>query len=278
MGCNKIIKMTLLKDLEGISATFMDAVGNRLLVIDEYAKPVIEESLKSDFVKNISASCGFDPDSVLFLSKPKEGDILMRIFDRDGTEETMCGNGVRCIARYAREKGYIGDEAAIVTLDGIKQTQISADDITTNFGKIRGYQDVGARVHFAYSGLPHLVVFTDNLDSLDTESIARAYRYDLDITVPLGYPENMHVNLVELIDRNTLKIKTYEACVERITQACGTGAVASAYVAEKSGKCDFPVKVINPGGILIVDNNKDDLTLTGPAEIVGETKYICNEK
>lgn len=258
-------KMAAKKDTKKIKLTFMNAVGNRLVIVDEYFQTLIEEKAKNDFVREVSKSCGFDPDSILFLSRPGTGkeDIMMRIFDRDGTEETMCGNGLRCIARYAFLNNYIGKKACIRTLDGIKTVQLLNGNIWTNLGIINQFCSINPELHFAYSGLPHLVLFTENLEEIDAEKVAKSYRYNKELTSKLGYPNNMHVNLIEIIDRHTIKIKTYEACVERITQSCGTGAVASAFVVGKLDKCDFPLKIINPGGILIADKEGENIMLTG---------------
>lgn len=258
-------KMTAKKDTKKIKLTFMNAVGNRLVIVDEYFQTLIEEKAKNDFVREVSKSSGFDPDSILFLSRPGTGkeDIMMRIFDRDGTEETMCGNGLRCITRYAFLNNYIGKKACIRTLDGIKTVQLLNGNIWTNLGIVKQFCSINPELHFVYSGLPHLVLFTENLEEIDAEKVAKSYRYNKELTSKLGYPNNMHVNLIEIIDRHTIKIKTYEACVERITQSCGTGAVASAFVVAKLDECDFPLKIINPGGILIADKEGENMMLTG---------------
>lgn len=264
----------MIDSIDKIDITLMDAAGNRFVVVDEFDQTVIQESFKENFVREISEDCSFDPDSVLFISKSHKADIMMRIFDRDGTEETMCGNGLRCTAKIAYQRGYINKYAYIETRDGIKPACILKSGIQVSLGKVREYRFINSKVHFAFSGIPHIVVFVNDLDNINAEAVARNYRYDSELTTSLGYPDNMHVNLIQLINKNHIRIKTYEACVERITEACGTGAVASAYVAHRGRKCSLPVKVECQGGVLQVDCIEDNFFLKGPADIIDEIEYL----
>lgn len=124
----------MIDTIDKINITLMDAAGNRFVVIDEFDRTVIQESFKEIFVRGISEDCSFDPDSVLFISKSDKADIMMRIFDRDGTEETMCGNGLRCTAEIAYQRGYIHKYAHTETRDGIKPVCILKSGIQVSLG------------------------------------------------------------------------------------------------------------------------------------------------
>ncbi|MFH1445700.1 MAG: diaminopimelate epimerase [Nanoarchaeota archaeon] len=251
----------------------MQALGNRLILVDEYASLVIPENAKSDFVR-VVAKDNFDPDSVLFVSK-LNGIMKMRIFDRDGTEETMCGNGIRCVALYGMKRGYVtGKKFEINTLDGVKQITFKGDNLfEVNMGVSRSFKRVDKNLYFVFTGIPHLVEFVNSLEKINAYKRCVALRYNRPICERLGYPDNMHVNMIEVLNPHKVKIKTYEACVERITECCGTGATATAYVVNRVNSCKFPIEVISLGGSLHFDLNGKNILMTGPAEYLTKEEF-----
>jgi len=176
----------------------------------------------------------------------------MRIFNPDGSEPEMCGNGARCLARFAFIKGIASAETVMETRAGnveawvkgkkVKVRLVNPSDINLNFKislKPRGSQ----KINFINTGVPHAVVFVPALSKVDVQNLGRAIRYHKRFA-----PSGANVNFVTLQGKNSLYIRTYERGVEDETLACGTGAVASALISGLQGKVSSPVEVHTRGG------------------------------
>jgi diaminopimelate epimerase len=218
-----------------LDVTVMHGCQNRFAIVDEDVSP-ISDSRKGALVLAIAAR--LDIHGVLFLSV--HGGPRMRIFDRDGTEATMCGNGIRCAARYFRDHGCVtGSHFTIGTLDGPKPVFLENRWVTVDMGRVRGYRRLAEDRHFAFTGI---------------------------LGTTLGHPDGLHVNFVQVSGDGGIDVLTYEAGVEDVTPACGTGSTAAAYVCARIGLTRFPVRARLPGGELVIDARRDSLTMRGPAE------------
>lgn len=259
--------------------TKMSGAGNDFVVLDNRFYQFSTAELSAIARHVCQRRHGIGADGILALGEAQsEGcDYRMIYHNPDGSEGTMCGNGARCVARYARTAGYNQEYAVIETVSGAYRTQVPADptaDVRIWFEKPIHWQPSFrlqtppdksiADIHFLWSGTEHLVCFTDSLSQVSVGVWGPAIRSDK----ALG-PEGANVNFAEVADRSALRVRTYEKGVEAETLACGTGAVASAAAAVWSDRLSAGrIKVEMLGGMLHVGLSKDQVYLEGPAETV----------
>lgn len=216
---------------------------------------------------------GAGSDGMIFITPAASpaADFTMRIFNADGSEAKMCGNGIRCVARYVRERGYTDrDELTVETLSGIKKILIDGEFVTVDMGKAEVSEDILLDVGLTCTpvsvGNPHAVTFTDNVELVLLRDIGPK------IECNAAFPGRVNAEFVEIIGENELRMRVWERGSGE-TQACGTGACASAAAAVAKGFCraDEPIKVHLDGGELEI-TIKSDFTaiMRGSAEFVSE--------
>jgi diaminopimelate epimerase len=214
----------------------------------------------------------------------------MRLIQPDGSEAEMCGNGIRCLAKYAWDRGYVGEQFDVETLAGIIPVQVREDEgsfwAKVNMGQPRfdrpSIPACGSgellqermgdyRVSAVNTGVPHAVVIVDDLD-LDIIKLAPPIRHSS------LFPEGANVNFVK--PGQSLEIRTFERGVEGETLSCGTGSVAAASVARRLGLAGDEVIVQTRGGPLIISFEGQNAFMEGPAVTVfsGELsqEYLWN--
>ena len=242
--------------------------GNDFILIDEYDQEVIPEAEKSAFAKIFcNRRCGIGADGVLFVSRSRHANLRMRIFNSDGSEAEMCGNGLFCVVKYSIEAGHIVlGEIKIETLAGDIKSEVrkQAKEIWAKLDMpvseaFSEFELSDFEVFALDVGVPHAVIFVDDLD-LPISEIAPKIRFD-----PV-FPRGTNVNFV-LVEHGDLKIRTYERGVEDETLSCGTGVAACAVIANRLGKVGDKVNVQTKGGLMRVCIN-DNVFLEGTAEIV----------
>ena len=253
--------------------------GNDFILIDEMAREFVPEAAKGQFaVRCCSRNFGIGGDGVLFMNSSGRADLGMRLFQPDGSEAEMCGNGIRCLAKYAWETGYVGENFDVDTLAGIISIQVREMDNSFWTRVDMGVPDFerscipavgqgeflmepmeGLDVSAVNTGVPHSVIFVEDLD-LPIEEVALLIRHSS------IFPEGTNVNFVKAGD--PFEIRTFERGVEAETFSCGTGAVASAAVAKKLDLVGDEVLVETKGGPLIVSFEDKRAFLEGPAVTV----------
>jgi diaminopimelate epimerase len=254
----------------------MNGAGNDFIVID-HRKPLIPVERMAEFARLVCRrkfSVGADG---LFLLEPSQvADFRWRFFNADGSEAEMCGNGARCVARFAYMNGLAAARMRFETLAGIIDASVADTQVTIRMPAPHSLQlDVeveaagqGWTVHSVNTGVPHLVVFVDDLDRVDVDALGRTFRYHARFA-----PAGTNVNFVAR-DKERLAIRTYERGVEAETMACGTGATAAAVVAVARGLAASPVQLTTRGGVpLRVQFSgdgpaADHVLLRGPAHVV----------
>ena len=256
--------------------------GNDFILIDEFKKEIIPEKKKSEFaVKYCDRRFGIGADGVLYLEGSKKANVRMRIFNADGTEAEMCGNGIRCLVKYSLDKGYIKEEARVETLAGVLSitsrvangTWISVNMGMPEFAReklpAKGTGEFiqvsmhGYEVSAVNTGVPHAVIFVDSLDDTLLAD-APKIRYD-----PV-FPKGTNVNFARVDSKNEITVRTYERGVEGETLSCGTGSVACVAVARRLEKTADRVKVNTKGGELVITIKDDAAFMEGQAELVFE--------
>ncbi|HTY44973.1 MAG TPA: diaminopimelate epimerase [Patescibacteria group bacterium] len=231
--------------MQTIAFTKMVGSGNDFVVIDR--KP------SGNLPRIARAMCdrtsGIGADGMLLLEKTRGADIRMRIFNADGSEAEMCGNGARCVAFYLGRK-----EATIRTAAGIIRSQVNRGLVRIRLTDPTGIKlDVpvnicGRTLHVNYinTGVPHVVVFTEGLDEVSVLSLGKLIRFHAAFA-----PRGTNVNFIEVLSRGSLKIRTYERGVEDETLACGTGSVASALIFALKGSYANTVSVHTKSGEIL---------------------------
>ena len=234
-----------------ISFTKMESGGNDFIIIDN-RKKVLPRGLSKLAVNLCQRRCSIGADGLILLERAGKADYRMRIFNPDGSEPEMCGNGARCLARFAFIKGIASANTVMETKAGnveawvkgkkVKVRLGNPSDINLNF-KISLKSHGSQKVNFINTGVPHAVVFVPALNKVDVKNLGRAIRYHQRFI-----PSGANVNFVTLQGRNSIYIRTYERGVEDETLACGTGAVASVLISGLQGKVSSPVEVHTRGG------------------------------
>ncbi|MHC1632015.1 MAG: diaminopimelate epimerase [Methanotrichaceae archaeon] len=265
-----------LPDPRDLTFTKLQGNGNDFILVDERDRNLVPEDLKSNFaIWCCRRNFGIGGDGVLFLSNSAHADLKMRLLQPDGSEAEMCGNGIRCLAKYAWDKGYVGQCFHVETLAGIISLKVReiegafwarvgmgnpcfdrAGIPALGEGELLMKDIDGLEVSAVNTGVPHAVIFVKDLD-LPILDIAPFIRHN-EI-----FPEGTNVNFVKT--GNTFRVRTFERGVEAETLSCGTGAVASAAVARRLGMVGDEVFVETRGGPLMVSFQEETTYLDGPA-------------
>ncbi|MGB1259784.1 MAG: diaminopimelate epimerase [Akkermansiaceae bacterium] len=256
----------------------MNGAGNDFVVIDNRD---LSQSLSTSQIELLcDRQRGVGADGLLAVEPAENGaDFKFRYYNADGGEAEMCGNGARCFGKYTAR--LLGDDVQRVTFETIAGT-LSADIIGDNVCIAMSdpfdlelnapvtIDSLTAPVHIINTGVPHVVVFVDDLASLDVVKLGAALRYH-DYFSPAG----TNVNFAEIKSDQHIAIRTYERGVEGETLACGTGMTACALILHLLKGTNSPVQVDVAGGDTLeigfeTSNNQSfhNVTLTGPADFV----------
>jgi len=263
-----------------IHFTKLHGNGNDFILVDEYETIVIPDEMKAEFAEiYCNRRFGIGGDGVLFLSRSEEADLGMRLFQPDGSEAEMCGNGIRCLAKYAYDQGYVRKSCTVKTLSGTIPVECGYRDDAffarirmpdpkfqrpeipaTGEGEYR--EEIGGSVVYAVNtGVPHAVIFVENLDEVDIGSLAPPVRHHQ------TFPKGANVDFVQQAGKDMLRVRTFERGVEGETLSCGTGATAAAAVAHHLGLAGPRVEVETEGGPLAI-SFEDGTWMEGPATTV----------
>ena len=260
----------------------MHANGNDFIFIDKSKNPGLDNTVFEKLVRSIChRRFGAGADGVVTVESINNS-VFFRYFNRDGSEADICGNALRCFARYVAEEGYsTEDEILIHTVTGIKKARIVSRGkwlVEIYIGKpvktsIWDVELEGFKLYSIDIGVSHAVSFIDNLD-IDVETVGRRIRYN-----PV-FPEGANVNFAMKKNKDTIVVRTYERGVERETLSCGTGAVAVSYVAKEIGVIDEDKQVIlieTTGGAIHVLENVDGYYIRGEAKRVYDAYLYLTE-
>jgi len=253
--------------MSGVAVTKMHGAFNDFAVIDRRnaTEPFDPQTLAR---RVCDRRGGIGCDGLILIERSKTADALMRIFNADGSEAEMCGNGLRCAARFLSEAGE-GDRLRIETASGVLSAEIISTgetySIRTQLGTPRFEPRALPFANSAYVvvGNPHVVIFEKSLDAIDLKQAAAKLQ-------PL-FPSGINVHVAVAVDRGRLDVRHWERGVG-LTQACGTGSAACAAAAIRFGLVESPVAVHVPGGVLAVEwDGTGEAFLTGPAVRVFDT-------
>ena len=271
-----------------IECVKMNGNGNDFLVLDNMALRYDTKFLSNLAAKACRRRQAVGADGRGVAEPSAAADFKMRIFNPDGTEGEMCGNGARCVSRFALDYGIAKTgELTFETLGGMVRAVVDGGLVTMDLAPVslRGMVTDGrlcaGEDEFEYSfitvGVPHCVIFERERSRRFEEyaPVGRAIRRRSDL-----FPQGTHVNFAVMGgEADMIDIMTYERGVEDMTLSCGTGSVASAIVSWLSGRTGPDVRVKNPGGVngvsLLRSENGDILPkLEGRAVAVAEISIM----
>lgn len=266
----------------------MQATGNDFIIID-YLENKLEYSYKLLAQFLCDRHYGVGSDGLLVIEKSLIADIKMRIFNKDGSEAEMCGNGIRCLAKYVYEKKIVKKETFYIeTLAGIRKIKLNIEGNTVisievemgtpifDLNKIPVIyleNNYNGKIHInnfdvypVSIGNPHAVCFVNDIDNFDVKKYGKMieeYKY---------FPNKINVEFVEILDENKIKIRVWERGNGE-TYSCGTGACASAVICSKykSTKSELTVELLGGKLEILYDNF---LKLRGSAENIFEGKIF----
>ena len=259
---------------EKIRFTKMHGCGNDYIYINmmeyEIADPQAAAIAWSDRHKGI----GSDGLVLIDKSSMPEADFSMRIFNADGSEAMMCGNASRCIGKYLYERGLTDKtEIRLLTLSGVKTLSLLVNDgivesVTVDMGEPvleKETQFVESRNPgygtFVSMGNPHYVIFTDDVDQVGERGRMMEHH--------LAFPQRCNIEFARVEPDGSIRTRVWERG-SGITQACGTGACATAVAAVHTGRAERTSRIVMDGGTLTVEWRQEDnhVYMTGPAEFV----------
>jgi diaminopimelate epimerase len=223
----------------------MSGSGNDFIMIDNRdSRLAMEPGTLAERICRRRISVG--ADGLILVESSSAADFRMRIFNADGSEAEMCGNGARCVARFAEMLGIAGPRMTFDTMAGIIKAQVDGSRVTLQTSQpqgIRLHQSIEAdgavhQIHSINTGVPHAVLLCSDLEAIPVHTLGRTIRFH-----PAFQPAGTNVDFVAVSDTNTLCIRTYERGVEDETLACGTGTIAAALIAATLGLVSSPVRV-----------------------------------
>jgi diaminopimelate epimerase len=269
----------------------MHGLGNDFIIIDNRDGKIGEAEAPDLARKLCERNFSVGADGLILLSNSSVADVRMRIFNADGSEAEMCGNGVRCFAKYCYENGIVKKtDFTVDTLAGprhvwltlknglVQAVRVDMGIVEWKRSKIpmQGEGDCincdlpvdeeNYKVTCLSMGNPHCVIFVENVDEFPVEYVGS------NIENHEAFPKRTNVEFVQVLGRDELKVRVWErGCGE--TLACGTGACAGAVAAQRSGYVEPKVKVYLQGGVLEV-SVANHVYLSGLAEKVFEGKLF----
>ena len=274
------------KDTRRIRFTKMHGAGNDYIYVNTMESPIADPVAAAIAWSNRHKGIGSDGLVLIGASPIPEADFSMRIFNADGSEAMMCGNASRCIGKYLYERGLTDKEKIqLLTQSGVKTLQLhvaqmlpshqgdgsgvgSVTLVTVDMGipqlenpeqfVISRGLDQGT---FVSMGNPHYVIFTDNVDQVG--EIGRVLEFHP------AFPQRCNIEFARVENDGIIRTRVWERG-SGITQACGTGACATAVAAFITGRAGRQSQIVMDGGILSIEWRESDnhVYMTGPAEFV----------
>ena len=272
-----------------IKFTKMQGLGNDYVYMDAIHQKIENESSLAQFVSN--RHFGIGSDGLILICKSDVADFKMRMFNSDGSEAEMCGNGIRCVGKFVYDKGLTDKTTVTIeTLAGIKTLELN-----TKEGKVETVKvDMGEPIlnpkeipvisdeepvknlmleaegrKFKFTcvsmGNPHAITEVEDTEKFDVE------KYGKVLEVDKAFPNKINVEFIQIVDKNHVKMRVWERGAGE-TLACGTGACATAVACYLNGKTDRNVEVELLGGKLFIEWNEENnhIFMTGPAVTVFE--------
>lgn len=266
-----------------IKFTKMHGAGNDYIYVDTTKYPIADPEKKA--VEWSRFHTGIGSDGLILIGTSDKADFSMRIFNADGSEAMMCGNGSRCVGKYVYEYGLTDKtEITLDTLSGIKILKLHTEGekvtaVTVDMGSPLEIEQINWGNEFPFQstqismGNPHLVTFVDDIAQINLPEIGPKLEHH-----PL-FPDRTNVEFAQVIGQDTLRMRVWERG-SGITQACGTGACATAVAAFINGHAGRKSNIIMDGGTVTIEweEASGHILMTGPATRVFDGEIELNLK
>ena len=270
-----------------IKFTKMHGLGNDYVYIDAINQKIENESSLAKFVSN--RHFGIGSDGLILICKSEVADFKMRMFNSDGSEAEMCGNGIRCVGKFVYDKGLTNKTTVkIETLAGIKTLILNTKDgkvgtarvdmgepileaekipVISTEEPVKNLELEAENKKFKFTcvsmGNPHAITIVENTKEFDVEKYGKVLEIDK------AFPKKANIEFAQIIDRQNINMRVWERGAGE-TLACGTGACATAVACNLNGLTDRKVNIELLGGTLYIEWNENDnhVYMTGPAVTV----------
>ena len=269
--------------------------GNDFIIFE------IDEVKELEYSKLAQSVCnrhfGIGADGMIVVAPSNNASIQMIFYNADGTRATMCGNGIRCFAKYVYDHRLVERNTFTVeTLAGILTVEVLHHNdfeslVKINMGNPQYIHEtmpttVGGDafinqvltldkedyvVSSLFMGTTHTILFVDNIDEKEAIRLGKAIEHHF------IYPQKTNVNFCKVLDSKNIEVLTWEKGVG-LTLACGTGSAACAHLSQKFYHCEDELTVHTKGGILLMTKQDDGLYMTGPTTLICEGRYVYQEK
>ena len=260
--------------------TKMQGIGNDYVYVNCFEETVADPAAVARFVSD--RHFGIGSDGLILIGPSGTADCRMDMYNMDGSRGVMCGNGVRCVGKYAYDHGLVPGyriSLTVETLAGIKTIEFTVEEengrftarlLTVDMGEARLTSELPEPINvdgrdYSFVGIsvgnPHAVYFMDSIDDLRLDRIGPSFEMH-----PRFQPDRVNTEFIQLVDRNHIRMRVWERGSGE-TWACGTGATASAAAAILMGYTEDEVEVELRGGKLRIrlDRESGHLFMTGPA-------------
>lgn len=266
--------------------TKMQGCGNDYVYVNGFENKIDNPNKLSEIVSD--RHFGIGSDGLIVINPSEKADFKMSMYNADGSEGKMCGNGIRCVAKYVYDNKMTDKTTITVeTLSGIKTLELNVkndkvETVKVNMGTpilLPKYvpvvsdkdkvvdepiviDDKEYRITCVSMGNPHAITFIENTDDLKIETIGPKFENN-----PI-FPDRVNTEFIQVLDRNTVKMRVWERGSGE-TFACGTGACATVVACVLNGLTDDKVTVKLLGGDLFIEYNREENTvyMTGPAKV-----------
>ena len=270
-----------------IKFTKMHGLGNDYVYIDAINQKIENESSLAKFVSN--RHFGIGSDGLILICKSEVADFKMRMFNSDGSEAEMCGNGIRCVGKFVYDKGLTNKTTVkIETLAGIKTLILNTKDgkvetarvdmgepileaekipVISTEKPVKNLELEAENKKFKFTcvsmGNPHAITIVENTKEFEVE------KYGKVLEVDKAFPKKANIEFAQIVDRQNINMRVWERGAGE-TLACGTGACATAVACNLNGLTDRKVNIELLGGTLNIEWNETDnhVYMTGPAVTV----------
>lgn len=287
--------------------TKMHGCGNDYIYVNGFQETISPEQ-KPELVRRLSdRHFGIGGDGVIFINPSKEADFEMEMYNADGTRAQMCGNGIRCVAKFVYDKGLTDAEhISVISAGSVKYLDLTVErnpKLPGDRGKVKlvrvnmgspilepdkipvlaegetvvnqpiFVEDEEYRMTCVSMGNPHAVVFAEGVADMKLEQIGPLFENHV------RFPERVNTEFVEVIDRQNVFMRVWERGTGE-TLACGTGCCATAVACVLNGLTDCKVTVKLLGGELLIEWDREEniVYMTGPATTVFEGEIeLCSE-
>ena len=253
--------------------TKMQGLGNDYVYVNCFEETVERPEETARFVS--SRNFGIGSDGLILIKPSEKADCQMGMYNLDGSQGTMCGNGIRCVGKYVYDHGIVDKtEIDVETLAGIRHLSLHVRDgkvetVTVDMGRPEQTSEIGEAItvlgkEYAFTGVsmgnPHAVVFMDGVKEMDLKEIGPAFESHE------RFPGRTNTEFVQVVDEGHVIMRVWERGSGE-TLACGTGACAVAVACALNGKTGSQVDVELLGGVLNIrwDCENDRVYMTGPA-------------